>query len=231
MNMNTLGLIGGLTSESTAVYYELLNKEVKARLGAQYSSQLLLWSFNLSAVLPLYLDDKPAYIDAITEAGEMLKSNGVAALMICSNSAHMAAEQLAERTQLPVLHILDALAVALEHKEIKRPLVLGTDFVMEEDFYIPNLCKRVDIDPLIPNADDRKVLNDILFTELISGTINPESRKRYLRVIEKAESEGADGVILGCTEHCLLLNQSHHHLPMLDSTSLHVKAAINFQLS
>lgn len=229
--MKTLGLIGGLTCESTAVYYDLLHKEVRARLGGDNSSQLLLWSFDYAVALPLFLHDKPGYIEAITDAGLMLKSAGVAGLMICSNSAHMGAEQLASETRLPVIHILDAVADAMRKKSVSRPLVLGTTFVMEDDFYIPNLCNRIDIDPLVPDTDDRKRANDILFGELAYGNIEPDSKKFYLDMINKAADDGADCVVLGCTEHCMLLNQADHELPMFDSTALHVKAAVDFQLS
>ena len=178
--MKTIGLIGGLTFESTAVYYRLLNDLVRAAAGGGHSSQLLIWSFDYAAALPLYLDDKPGYKDAVSEAGLRLKRAGAEALMICSNSAHMGAEQLAETTGLPVIHILDALAEAIRAEGVRRPLVLGTDFVMEGDFYLPSLKDRVDIDPIVPNAEGRKRANDILFEELAFGKVRPESRAVYL---------------------------------------------------
>ena len=228
--MKTIGLIGGLTCESTGVYYELLNKEVRARLGDDFSSQLLLWSFDYSVALPLYLENKPGYIEAITDAGLMLKSAGAAGLMILSNSAHMGAENLAKESRLPVIHILDAIAAEINAKALKRPLVLGTTFVMGGDFYIPNLRDRVAVDLIAPNQDDQNKLNDILFSEAAYGAVKPDSKRFYLDVLDKAANAGADSVILGCTEHCMFLSQDDHPLPMLDSTALHVKAAVDFQL-
>lgn len=228
--MKTLGLIGGLTCESTAVYYDLLHKEVRKRLGPDNSSQLLLWSFDYAKALPLFLHDKPGYIDAIVGAGETLKKAGVEALMICSNSAHMGASKLAEQTGLPVIHILDAIANAMRETGVSRPLVLGTSFVMEGEFYIPGLAERLVIEPHVPNQVDRKHANAILFDELAYGEINPSSKQFYLDMIDKAAADGADSVVLGCTEHCLLLGEDDHILPMFDSTALHVKAAVDFQL-
>ncbi len=229
--MKTLGLIGGLTCESTAVYYDLLHKEVRARLGPDNSSQLLMWSFDYAQALPLFLHDKPGYIDAITAAGKRLKLAGAEALMICSNSAHMVASKLAQATDLPVIHILDVIANAMRVAGVGKPLVLGTSFVMEGDFYIPGLDERLAIEPHVPSRADRDRANAILFEELAYGNINATSKQFYLEMIDKAAADGADGVVLGCTEHCLLLSQEDHNLPMLDSTALHVKAAVDFQLS
>ena len=203
---------------------------MRARTGDDKTSQLLLWSFDYEAVLPLYLHNKPGYIEAIGKAGLRLKTAGADGLMILSNSAHMGAENLANITDLPVIHILDALAKALKTEGLSRPLVLGTDFVMEGDYYLPGLQNRVDVDPIVPSREDCKALDNILFTELAYGNIRDESRKVYLNVIDKAAEQGADSIILGCTEHCLLLNQSHHDLPMLDSTAQHIGHAIDFQL-
>lgn len=229
--MKKLGLIGGLTPESTAVYYRLLNETIKTRLGTHYSSEMLLSSFNLNDVMPLFLHNKPGYITAITKAGEHLAAGGVNALMILSNSAHMAAENVAKVTGLPVIHILDALAKSINASEVKRPLLLGTDFVMQGDFYRPYLQDRINAEIIIPSHEDCKAANDILFSELANGEIRDESRQTYLDIINKAEAEGADSVILGCTEHCLLLDQSHHHLPFFDSTHIHAEAAVDFQLA
>ncbi len=228
--MKTLGLIGGLTSESTAIYYRLLNQEVRKRSEDDSTSEILLWSFDYAQALPLYLNNKPGYIEAVGEVGVRLKKAGADALMILSNSAHMGAENLVKVTDLPVIHILDALAAAMKDSGVKRPLVLGTDFVMEGNFYLPNLKKRVDIDPIIPSPIDCKIANDILFNELAFGTVREESRQIYIDIIDKAKAQGADSVILGCTEHCMLLNQSHHALPVFDSTQLHTQAAVDFQL-
>lgn len=229
--MKTLGLIGGLTVQSTAVYYQKLHEAVRAKTGDDKTSELLLWSFNYEDVLPLYLHNKPGYIKAVGEAGQRLKKAGADGLMILSNSAHMGAENLASVTDLPVIHILDAIAKNMRERNLKRPLIIGTDFVMEGDYYLPGLKDRVPVDPIVPSSEDVKTLDKILFTELAYGEVKDTSRQFYLDVINKAAEQGADSVILGCTEHCLLLDQSHHSLPMLDSTTLHIDAAVDFQLS
>jgi aspartate racemase len=217
--VKTLGLIGGLTVQSTAVYYQKLHDAMRAKTGDDKTSELLMWSFNYEDVLPLYLHNKPGYIEAVADAGLRLRSAGADGLMILSNSAHMGAKNLADVTGLPVIHILDAIAAEIKMRNLKRPLVIGTDFVMEGDYYLPGLKSRVPVDPIVPSPEDVKTLDKILFTELAYGN-----------VIDKAEKRGADSVILGCTEHCMLLDQSHHNLPMLDSTALHIKAAVDFQL-
>ncbi len=228
--MKTLGLIGGLTVQSTVVYYQNLHRAMRARTGDDKTSELLLWSFDYESVLPLYLRNKPGYIEAIGKAGLRLKAAGADGLMILSNSAHMGADNLASVTGLPVIHILDALASTLKRKGLKRPLVLGTDFVMEGDYYLPSLKARVNVDPIVPVREDCQKLDDILFAELAYGNVRDASRNVYLGVIDKAMAQGVDRIILGCTEHCLLLDQSHHTLPMLDTTALHIEAAIDFQL-
>lgn len=228
--MKTLGLIGGLTVQSTAVYYQKLHEAMRAKTGDDKTSELLMWSFNYEDVLPLYLHNKPGYIKAVGDAGLRLKRAGADGLMILSNSAHMGAKNLADVTGLPVIHILDAIAKELRMRELKRPLVIGTDFVMEGDYYLPGLRDRIPVDPIVPSREDVKILDEILFSELAYGEVKDASRQLYLEVINKAEVQGADSVILGCTEHCLLLDQSHHSLPMLDSTALHIDAAVNFQL-
>lgn len=228
--MKTLGLIGGLTVQSTAVYYEKLHEQMRARTGDDKTSQLLLWSFDYETVLPYFLHDKPGYIRVIGEAGERLKAAGADALMILSNSAHMGAQNLQEITNLPVIHILDSIADELRKQNFKRPLVLGTDFVMEGDYYLAGLKERVDVSPLVPSKEDCQKLNEILFDELAYGVVSEQSRQFYVDVIDKALAQGADSVLLGCTEHCLLLQQKHHQLPMLDSTFLHINSAIEFQL-
>ena len=228
--MKTIGLIGGLTVQSTAIYYHKIHEAVRARTGDDKTSELLLWSFNYEDVLPLYLHNKPGYIKAVGEAGQRLKKAGADGLMILSNSAHMGAENLADVTGLPVIHILDAIAAEMRERNLKRPLVIGTDFVMEGDYYLPGLKTRVFADPIVPNSADVKTLDKILFSELAYGNVVDSSRDIYLGVIDKAAKQGADSVILGCTEHCMLLDQSHHTLPMLDSTALHIKAAVDFQL-
>ena len=228
--MKTLGLIGGLTVQSTAVYYQKLHDAMRAKTGDDKTSELLMWSFNYEDVLPLYLHNKPGYIEAVADAGLRLRSAGADGLMILSNSAHMGAKNLADVTGLPVIHILDAIAAEIKMRNLKRPLVIGTDFVMEGDYYLPGLKSRVPVDPIVPSPEDVKTLDKILFTELAYGNVKDTSRRFYIDVIDKAEKRGADSVILGCTEHCMLLDQSHHNLPMLDSTALHIKAAVDFQL-
>ncbi len=228
--MKMIGLIGGLTPESTAVYYRVLNQLVRDRLGPGTSSKIMLSSFNLADVMPLYLNAKPKFIDAIADAGQRLKKAGADGLMILSNTAHMGAQNLSDATGMPVIHILDALAATINSARAKQPLLLGTDFVMEGDYYRGHLDRLLDGKTLVPNRDDCKIANDILFSELANGVFSDASRQVYLGIIDKAEAAGADSVILGCTEHCLLLNQSHHRLPIFDSTHIHANAAVDFQL-
>ena len=224
--MKLLGLIGGVSPESTEIYYRLLNDAAKARFGGDHSQRMIVWSFDFGRMYDLYsAGDWAGYRGAIVEAGLTLKPTGVDALMICSNTSNMAAEDLRAASGLPVIDLLAALAAAVRKAGSRRPLLLGTPFTMEGDFYRPTLREAHGCETLIPNAEDRETVGRVIMDELVAGVVKESSRRAYLDVIERGRAAGADGVILGCTEICMLIGQEHVDLPVFDTTRIHAAAA------
>ncbi len=227
--MKTLGLIGGVSPQSTEIYYRLLNEAARDRLGPAHSSKLILWSFDFDAIDRAYsARDWERYRGLVVEAGLALKRAGVDALMICSNTTHLAAQAVREAAGLAVIHVIDALAERIEASGARRPLLFGTPFVMEGDFYRNDLKSRFGIDTIVPQAADREEIRRIIFDELVQGIVSDHSRARLVAMINKAK--GADSVILGCTELSLILSQSDSALPVFDTTAIHAEAASRFQL-
>lgn len=230
--MKTLGLIGGISPESTAIYYRLLNDNARARLGGKHSAKLLLWSFDLDEIDATYrAADWDRYRAMVAEAGARLKRAGADALMICSNTTHLAAEAVRAATGLPIVHIIDALAAEIEKKGVRKPLLLGTGFVMGGPFYRADLKTRFGVDTLVPDERGQAETNRIIFDELVRGRIEATSRAALLEMIGAARRAGADAVILGCTELSLILCEDDTDLPVLDTTRIHAAAATDFALS
>lgn len=229
--MKLLGLIGGVSPESTAIYYRLLNDAARARLGGAHSQRMIISSFDFNDMVELYSDgDWDGYINAVVGAGRRLKAAGVDALMICSNTSGMGTAALREATGLPVIDLIDALAAALKEADVKRPLLLGTPFTMEGAFYRPALEERHGQSTLIPDDEDRETVSRVIFDELVNGIVDDASRRAYLDVIERGRANGADGVIFGCTEICMLISQSDVDLPAFDTTAIHAAAASAYAL-
>lgn len=227
--MKLLGLIGGVSPQSTAIYYRLLNDAAKARLGGDHSQRMIISSFDFADMVDLYSQsDWDGYKAAVVSAGERLKAAGADALMICSNTSGMGTKALRAATGLPVIDLIDALAAALQKAGVKRPLLLGTPFTMEGAFYRPALKERHGQETLISNEDDRETVRRVIFDELVNGVVLDASRRAYLDVIDRGRSEGSDGVILGCTEICMLISQEHVDLPVFDTTAIHAAAASAF---
>ena len=229
--MKRLGLIGGVSPESTAIYYRLLNEAARARLGGGHSQDMIISSFDFGPMLDLYeAGDWDGYIDAIVAAGRRLQPAGVDALMICSNTSGMASAALREATGLPVIDLIDALAAALEAAGVKRPLLLGTPFTMHGPFYRSALEERHGQATIVPGEADCETVRRVIFDELVNGIVTDASRRAYLEVIERGRGAGADGVILGCTEICMLISQDHVDLPVFDTTAIHAAAASAYAL-
>ena len=217
-----LGLIGGVSPESTAIYYRLLNDAARRRLGGSHSARLMLWSFDFAAIDAAYRDaDWKRYEALVVEAGLALKRAGAEGLMICSNTTHLAANTVKDATGLPLVHIIDALAASIEARGAKKPFLLGTPLVMSDGFYRSDLRARFGVETIVPDADDRAEALRIILDELVHDKIIDASKKRLLAMIEKARGEGADGVILGCTElwHDPVAGQ-YCDLPVFDTTAL-----------
>lgn len=229
--MKLLGLIGGVSPESTAIYYRLLNAEARKRLGGAHSARLLVWSFDFHLIDAAYrAADWTAYRELVVGAGRVLKAGGADALMICSNTTHLAAEAVKAATGLPMIHVIDALAAAIETHGAKKLLLLGTPFVMEGDFYRNDLKRRFGVETVVPETDERRVIDRIIFEELVRGDVRASSRGELLTMTERARAAGADALILGCTELSLILAQADTDLPVFDTTELHALAAADYAI-
>lgn len=229
--MKMLGLIGGMSAESTVVYYQLINRLVRERLGGLHSAKLVLWSVDFAPIAELQArDDWAATGQALSEAARRLVAAGAEALLICANTMHLNAPDIAAATGVPLIHIADATAAALKPRGVRRPLLLATRYTMEKAFYRDRLAE-FGLEPLIPDEADRLRLQAIIYDELVKGIIRPESRTAVLAMIEAGRAAGADGVIFGCTEIGLLLDVNAMPLPTVDSAVAHCEAAVAFSLT
>lgn len=229
--MQMIGLIGGMSWESTAIYYRRLNEQVRTRLGGLHSANILMRSVDFEAIVSLQMQGHWHEASRIlAEIARGLEHGGAGCVLICTNTMHKLADEVQEAVSIPLLHIADVTAAAIKAEGLKRPLLLATRYTMEQDFYVTRLRERFGLDPIIPGADDRAVVHDIIFDELCQGIVRDESRKLYLDTIARGKEMGADSVILGCTEICLLVGPEHIDLPVFDSTLLHADAAIEFSM-
>lgn len=227
--MKLIGLIGGVSPESTAIYYRLLNAAAQARLGGEHSANILIYALDYGVMIKHY-DDRnwPLFIEEVVKGGKYLAAAGVEALVICSNTTHVAADAVAKATGLPVIHLLDCLASAMKKTGAKKPLLLGTPVVMGEEHYREQLMQRYDGDVIVPDDAEQAVIGRIILDELVRGDVFDRSRKELLSIIDSYAANGTDGVILGCTELCMILSQDHSNLPVFDTTGLHAQAVSDF---
>ncbi|WP_300302401.1 aspartate/glutamate racemase family protein [Ferrovibrio sp.] len=227
--MQTIGLIGGMSWESTAVYYRQINEAVRQRHGGLASAEILLRSVDFSRIVALQQAGRwDQAADELAQIGRQLAGAGAACLLICTNTMHKVADVVAEKAGVPLIHIVDVVGRALTAAGAKRPLLLATRYTMEQDFYRARLAGLFGIDALVPEATDRGLVHDVIFDELCCGVVRPDSRAAYLDVITRGKAAGADAVILGCTEIGLLIGPEHVDLPVFDSTLLHAEAAVDF---
>jgi aspartate racemase len=213
------------------VYYRRLNDQVRARLGGLHSADIILRSVDFADIVPLQQagawDEAGAVLAAI---GRDLQTAGAGCVLICSNTMHKLAERVQSGLDVPLLHIVDTTAKALHAAGARRPLLLATRYTMEQDFYLGRLRDLHVIDAVVPAAVDRTTVHDIIFNELCCGIVSDTSRRAYLDIIDCAKADGADSVILGCTEVGLLITPQDVDLPTFDSTLLHADAAVDFAL-
>lgn len=226
--MKKIGLLGGMSWESTAVYYQQLNRICRERLGGLHSADLLLWSFNFSEIEQYQSQgDWDGVTKLLVDAARALEQGGAQCLLICTNTMHRMAPEVQAAIDIPLLHIADASAPAIKKAGVVSPLLLATRYTMEQDFYKGYLQQRHEVSVCIPDKNGRDLVHDIIYDELCRGIVLPESKRRYLDVIEQSK---ADGVIFGCTEVGLLLSADDVDLPVFDTTFLHAEAAIDFAL-
>jgi aspartate racemase len=231
VRMRTIGLIGGMSWESTAVYYRRINEQVRNRLGGLNSADVLMRSVNFDRIVNLQKNDAwDAAGRILAGIAHDLQGAGAACLLICTNTMHKLAEPVQQAVEIPLLHIADVTAAAVKSAGVGRPLLLATRYTMEHDFYLRRLRDAHGLDPIVPEAADRDVIHGVIFDELCRGIVREQSRRRYIEIVERSRARGADGVILGCTEIGLLIGPEHLALPLFDSTLLHADAAVDFAI-
>jgi aspartate racemase len=229
--MRMIGLIGGMSWESTAVYYRRMNEQVRARLGGLHSADVVMRSVDFAGIVGLQQADAwDEAANVLAKIGQDLRDAGAACLLICTNTMHKLAGSVQSAVDVPLLHIVDVTAEALKAAGVKRPLLLATRYTMEQDFYLARLRDRHGINATVPAAADRAIVHNVIFEELCQGIIREESRQRYIDIVARGQADGADSVILGCTEIGLLLDPQSTGLPTFDSTLLHADAAVEFAL-
>ncbi len=223
-----IGLIGGMSWESSAEYYRLLNQGVRDRLGPTASARCLLWSFDFAEIERLqHAGDWPALTERMIDAARRLEGAGAELLLICTNTMHLMADAVQQAVAVPLLHIADPAAEEVKRAGLRRVGLLGTAFTMEQDFYTGRLAARHGLEVLVPDADDRAVVHRIIYDELIAGLVTSASRDAYRAVIARLVARGAEAIVLGCTEIMLLVRPEDSAVPLFDTTTLHARAAIS----
>ncbi|MEM5582089.1 aspartate/glutamate racemase family protein [Roseibium sp. AS2] len=229
--MKTIGLLGGMSWESTAVYYQVLNRMARERLGGLHSAKCLVWSFDFAEIEAAQASgDWDAATGMMVAAARNLERGGADCLVICTNTMHKMADEVQAAISIPLLHIADATAPAILRAGCRAPLLLATAYTMEQDFYKGHLKRAHGVDVRVPGTGDRAEIHRIIYEELCRGEIRPTSRDTYLEVVRKEAAKGADGVIFGCTEIGLLVKADDFEVPAFDTTALHAAAALDFAL-
>ncbi len=228
--MKTIGLIGGMSWESTTVYYRLINEAIRERLGGLHSAEIVLVSLDFDAVVRLQTAGKwDEAANMLASAGESLAGAGADCVLICTNTMHLVSTPVAERSGVPLIDIIDETARSLNAAGIRKPLLLATRYTMEHGFYAERMVKH-ELAVTTPDAEGRQLIHDVIFNELCQGRIEQSSRTRVMGLIDRAVADGADGVILGCTEISLLIDPDSLPVPGFDSTRIHAMAAVAFAL-
>jgi len=230
--MQTIGLLGGMSWESTQHYYRLLNEGVRARLGGLHSARLVLYSVDFAPVEQLQAHGRWAEAgDLLADAAERLERAGADFVVLATNTMHKVAPAIEARVRIPLLHIADPTGAAIAAAGLTRVALLGTRFTMEQAFYRDRLAERFGLDVRTPPAADRQAVHDVIYQELCLGRVEPASRERFRAIAAALAADGAQGVIFGCTEIMLLLTQADVAIPVFDTTALHAAAAVERALA
>ncbi|MFT7686689.1 MAG: aspartate racemase [Candidatus Azotimanducaceae bacterium] len=229
--MKTIGMIGGMSWESTSAYYTKINRGVKAILGDLHSAKICLYSVDFYEIEKLQqAGDWQASAEILIKAARSVEAGGADFLIICTNTMHKVAPQIQEAISIPVLHIADATAAVLKANKIKNVGLLGTRFTMQQDFYKNIIIENYQIDVLVPRFSAQTVIHNIIYEELCLGEIKEKSREKYVDVIDELAVAGAEAIILGCTEITLLIQQTHTSVPLFDTTEIHAQAAVKLAI-
>ena len=229
--MKTIGLIGGMSWESSLLYYRLINQDIKQRLGGLHSAQLLMYSVDFAPIEQLQHEgDWDGAANILIDAARRLEAGGAEFFLIGTNTMHQVADAVAGAVDIPLLHIADATGEVLRHDQVRRIGLLGTAFTMELGFYRDRIEQLYGIDVVVPELHDRQMVHDIIYQELCQGQVDAESREVYLAIIGRLRAQQIDGVILGCTEIGMLIDSRHTDIRLYDTTAIHAQQAVDYAL-
>jgi len=230
MNLKTIGLIGGMSWESSMTYYKVINETVKNKLGGLHSAKCIMYSVDFYEIEKCQADgnwEKSGEI--LGEAAYNLEKAGADFIVICTNTMHKVINQIKERISIPVLHIAEMTAEKILEKKMKNIALLGTKYTMEQDFYKSKLIEK-GINVIIPDKNDIEIINNVIYDELCLGIINPESKTKYLEIVKTLKQKGAEGIILGCTEIGLLIKNEDTDVPLFDTALIHAEQAAIYSI-
>ncbi|HAN18354.1 MAG: aspartate racemase [Bacteroidetes bacterium GWC2_33_15] len=229
--MKVIGLLGGMSWESSLVYYKIINEKVKEKLGGHHSCECVMYSVDFHQIKQLQFEgDWEQLTQIMIDAAKKIERGGAEMLTICTNTMHKMVPDIEKNIQIPIVHIADATAEVIKSMGIKKVALLGTRYTMEQDFYKGRLIHNHGIDVVIPGGDDLETIHNIIYDELVLGIIKQESKEAYKRIISTLIQEGARGIVLGCTEIPLLINQSDCDVPVFDTTQIHAEKTVEFAL-
>ncbi|MFB1040782.1 MAG: aspartate/glutamate racemase family protein [Polaribacter sp.] len=226
--MKKIGLIGGITPESTVLYYQILNRLNANQLGKTHSAELIITSFDFGQISQLVEQGRWDLLNKkMAEAGTNLENAGASCILICANTMHLCIDAVRKVVRIPVIHIADSTAKEIQKKGIQKVALLGTKYTMEKDFF-RDILKKHAIATIIPDVEERDEIHRIIYDELAQGEFKKSSKEKYLKIIDSLILKGAKGIILGCTEIPLLINQNDVSLPIFDTTRIHAAAGFEF---
>jgi aspartate racemase len=227
--MKTIGLLGGMSWESTLGYYRAINEGIKNKLGGLHSAKIAMYSVDFEPIEQLqHAGDWGGTAKILSEAAKSIQAAGADFLLICTNTMHKVAPEIEAAIQIPLLHVADATAEKIVNEGAKKVGLLGTAFTMEQEFYKGRLRDNYALEVLVPSEKDRKTVHKVIYQELCRGRIESESKAEYLRIIDDLAGQGAEAVILGCTEIGMLVNQSDTNVRLLDTTAIHAEKAVEY---
>ena len=230
--MKTIGLLGGMSWESTELYYRWINQGIKEKLGGLNSAKIAMVSVNFEEIEKLqHQGDWETSAKVLATAAKQIEAAGADVLLICTNTMHKVAPQIEAAINIPLLHLADATANRIKESGLKTVGLLGTKFTMEQDFYKGRLIDKHNLNIIVPSAEDQKIVHDIIYNELCLGEVKESSRTEYLRIVDSMKAQGAEAVIEGCTEIVMLLKQEHTDVPLFDTTAIHAEEAVKLALS
>ena len=229
--MKTIGLIGGMSWESSLEYYRIINEQVKEKLGGLHSAKSLMYSLNFAEIEKLQHQGKWDKLTSVMiKAAQNLEKGGADFVLICTNTMHKMADDIQNNINIPLLHLVDTTADKIKQNRLRKVGLLGTNFTMKEDFYKGRLMNKYGLDVIIPNEKDRQIIHQVIYQELCLGNIKKSSKDQYIEIINKLIESGAEAVILGCTEIPLLIQQEDVKVPLYDTTTIHAEAAVEYSL-